>query len=67
MKAPLHNQPKSGVSKGKMLLGAAGLLMFIVGIRKTLQTDQGTLDGNAPTDRTVDPDQEPRPMRKGTR
>lgn len=65
MKATLHNQTKSsGMSKGKMLLGAAGLLLFIVGFRRTLQTDQGTLDADTPPDPTNDPDQEPRPIRK---
>jgi hypothetical protein len=42
MKAKLHNQGKSGgMSKGKMLLGAAGLFLFIVGVRRTFRTDAG--------------------------
>jgi len=42
MKAKLHNQGKSGgMSKGKMLLGAAGLFLFIVGVRRTFRTEVG--------------------------
>ncbi|HEX8273363.1 MAG TPA: hypothetical protein VF615_12040 [Longimicrobiaceae bacterium] len=43
MKAKLHNQGKSGgmSSKGKLLLGAAGLFLFIVGVRRTFRTDAG--------------------------
>lgn len=44
MKAKLHNQGKSaGMSKGKMLLGAAGLFLFIVGVRRTFRTDAGEI------------------------
>lgn len=44
MKAKLHNQGKSGgMSKGKMLLGAAGLFLFIVGVRRTFRTEVGEL------------------------
>lgn len=50
MKAKLHNQGKSGgMSKGKMLLGAAGLFLFIVGVRRTFRTDAGEVaDADAP-------------------
>ncbi|MET0399936.1 MAG: hypothetical protein ABW277_24315 [Longimicrobiaceae bacterium] len=42
MKAKLHNQGKSGgMSKGKMLLGAAGLFLFIVGVRRSFRTEAG--------------------------
>lgn len=42
MKAKLHNQGKSGgMSKGKLLLGAAGLFLFIVGVRRSFRTDAG--------------------------
>lgn len=48
MKAKLHGQGKSGgMSKGKMLLGAAGLLLFIVGVRRSFRTDGGDI-GDAP-------------------
>jgi hypothetical protein len=44
MKAKLHNQGKSGgMSKGKMLLGAAGLFLFIVGVRRTFRTEVGEI------------------------
>ncbi|MEW5926566.1 MAG: hypothetical protein AB1941_03715 [Gemmatimonadota bacterium] len=45
MKAKLHNQGKSGgmSSKGKLLLGAAGLFLFIVGVRRTFRTDAGEI------------------------
>jgi hypothetical protein len=49
MKAKLHNQGKSGgMSKGKMLLGAAGLFLFIVGVRRTFRTDAGELGDGQP-------------------
>ncbi|HEX2091688.1 MAG TPA: hypothetical protein VHG28_04765 [Longimicrobiaceae bacterium] len=42
MKAKLHDQGRpGGISKGKMLLGAAGLLLFIVGVRRTFRTESG--------------------------
>lgn len=42
MKAKLHNQGKSGgMSKGKLLLGAAGLFLFIVGVRRSFRTEAG--------------------------
>jgi len=48
MKAKLHNQGKSGgMSKGKMLLGAAGLFLFIVGVRRTFRTEVGDV-GDVP-------------------
>jgi hypothetical protein len=51
MKAKLHNQGKSGgMSRGKMLLGAAGLLLFIVGVRRTFRTETGEF-GEAPPPR----------------
>ncbi len=44
MKAKLHNQGKSGgMSKGKLLLGAAGLFLFIVGVRRTFRTEGGEI------------------------
>lgn len=47
---------KSGVSsKTKLVLGAAGLLLFIVGVRKTFGPE-GTPEGAAPpADRTPGP------------
>ena len=51
MKAKLHNQGKSGgMSKGKLLLGAAGLFLFIVGVRRTFRTEAGEI-GDAPPPR----------------
>lgn len=51
MKAKLHNQGKSGgMSRGKMLLGAAGLFLFIVGVRRTFRTEGGEI-GDAPPPR----------------
>ena len=42
MKAKLHNQGNSGgMSKGKMILGAAGLFLFIIGVRRTFRTEGG--------------------------
>jgi hypothetical protein len=53
MKAKLHNQGKSGgMSKGKLLLGAAGLFLFIVGVRRSFRTDAGEVED-------VDPQPEP--------
>lgn len=49
MKAKLHDQGKSGgMSKGKMLLGAAGLFLFIVGVRRTFRTDAGDVADTGP-------------------
>jgi hypothetical protein len=49
MKAKLHNQGKSGgMSKGKMLLGAAGLFLFIVGVRRTFRTEGGDIADTDP-------------------
>jgi len=51
MKAKLHNQGKSGgMSKGKMLLGAAGLFLFIVGVRRSFRTETGEI-GDVPMPR----------------
>ena len=51
MKAKLHNQGKSGgMSKGKLLLGAAGLFLFIVGVRRSFRTEAGEV-GDAPVPR----------------
>lgn len=51
MKAKLHNQGKSGgVSKGKLLLGAAGLFLFIVGVRRSFRAETGEV-GDAPMPR----------------
>ena len=48
MKAKLHSQGKSGgMSKGKLLLGAAGLFLFIVGVRRSFRTEGGEI-GDAP-------------------
>ena len=53
MKAKLHNQGKSGgMSKGKLLLGAAGLFLFIVGVRRSFRTEAGEVED-------VDPQPEP--------
>ncbi len=40
---PLGELPrkKPGMSKVKLALGAAGLLLFIVGVRKTFRPDEG--------------------------
>lgn len=56
MKAKLHDQKKSGgMSKKKMLLGAAGLLLFIVGVRRSLRTEAGEVaDEEPPRDRYED-------------
>lgn len=44
MKAKLHSQGKQGgVSTGKLLLGAAGLFLFIVGVRQTFRTEGGEI------------------------
>lgn len=49
MKAKLHNQGKAGgMSKGKMLLGAAGLFLFIVGVRRTFRTEVGEVADAVP-------------------
>ncbi len=49
MKAKLHDPKKSGgMSKKKMLLGAAGLLLFIVGVRRSLRTDGGEVADEEP-------------------
>lgn len=49
MKAKLHNQGKSGgMSKGKLLLGAAGLFLFIVGVRRSFRTDAGEVEDMDP-------------------
>ena len=52
MKAKLHNQGKSGgMSKGKLLLGAAGLFLFIVGVRRTFRTEAGEVaDADPPAE-----------------
>jgi hypothetical protein len=51
MKAKLHNQGKSGgMSKGKLLLGAAGLFLFIVGVRRSFRTEAGEV-GDVPVPR----------------
>lgn len=56
MKAKLHGQGKpGGVSKGKLLLGAAGLFLFIVGVRRSFRTDNGEIDdGPQPRDGEAD-------------
>ncbi|HEU0079244.1 MAG TPA: hypothetical protein VFQ76_16435 [Longimicrobiaceae bacterium] len=53
MKAKLHNQGKSGgMSKGKLLLGAAGLFLFIVGVRRSFRTEAGEVaDEDPPRER----------------
>lgn len=33
---------KSGTSKTRLVVGAAGLLLFILGVRRTFQSDGGT-------------------------
>ena len=49
MKAKLHNQGKSGgMSKGKLLLGAAGLFLFIVGVRRSFRTEAGEVADSDP-------------------
>lgn len=49
MKAKLHNQGKAGgVSKGKLLLGAAGLFLFIVGVRRSFRTEAGEVADQDP-------------------
>jgi len=49
MKAKLHDQGKSaGMSKGKLLLGAAGLFLFIVGVRRTFRTEAGEIGEAGP-------------------
>lgn len=37
-------EKKPGVSKVKLALGAAGLLLFIVGVSKTFRTEEVTFD-----------------------
>lgn len=50
MKAKLHNQGKAGgMSKGKLLLGAAGLFLFIVGVRRTFRTEAGEVGDVQPS------------------
>lgn len=42
------DEPKKGVSKTKLLLGAAGLFLFIVGVKRTLRTDNAPAPQPAP-------------------
>jgi hypothetical protein len=51
---------KPGVSKVKLALGAAGLLLFIVGVSKTFRTEEEVTFG-APGER------DPAPDRRGER
>lgn len=41
MKPIDHGRKKQGVSTTKLVLGAAGLFLFIVGIRKTFRPEEG--------------------------
>jgi hypothetical protein len=61
MKAKLHNQGKQGgVPKGKLLLGAAGLFLFIVGVRRTFRTEHGEIGDVLPPQEEAKPgEQEP--------
>lgn len=59
MKAKLHSQGKSGVgSKGKLLLGAAGLFLFIVGVRRTFRTEGGEIGDEFPPREGREPEEE---------
>ncbi len=59
MNAKLHDQGKSGgISKTKMFLGAAGLLLFIVGVRRTFRTEGGGEIEDLPDDEGQDEGEE---------
>jgi len=51
MKRGEHPQNKPGMSKTKLVLGAAGLLLFIVGVRKTFGPEGGQDRGGRVLDR----------------
>ncbi|HEX2191483.1 MAG TPA: hypothetical protein VHG51_21405 [Longimicrobiaceae bacterium] len=58
MKAKLHSQGKAGgVSRGKLLLGAAGLFLFIVGVRRSFRTEAGEV-ADAPAREGTEPAEE---------
>ena len=42
------NEPRKGVSTTKMLLGAAGLFLFIVGVKRTFRSDAAPQTPPAP-------------------
>lgn len=48
-----RDEPKKRFSNTQMLLGAAGLFLFIVGVKRTLRTDDGRVV-------THDPPREPK-------
>ncbi|HEV2148097.1 MAG TPA: hypothetical protein VGR37_11900 [Longimicrobiaceae bacterium] len=57
MKAKLHSQGKQGgMPKGKLLLGAAGLLLFIVGVRRSFRTEQGEIGEVLPPREETEPE-----------
>ena len=49
-KTQKQEEKKAGVSKTKMLLGAAGLLLFIVGVKRSYNLDdqRGTVVRDSP-------------------
>jgi hypothetical protein len=47
-----RDEPKKRFTKTQMLLGAAGLLLFIVGVKRTMRTPDGAV---VPADGTPEP------------